>query len=96
MIDGTPRATKLYVTITSHNISEDWELVSYVLQTRAMLESHTNSNIAELLKSSMEEWNIKGKDPAVVKDNASNMTIATQRLMLHVKCFLHTLNLASH
>lgn len=40
-----------------------------------MHESHTGSNIAGLLKRTMEEWGIKEKDPAKVTDNASNMTI---------------------
>ncbi|XP_072568141.1 E3 SUMO-protein ligase ZBED1-like isoform X2 [Paramormyrops kingsleyae] len=92
----TSRATESYVTITSHYISDEWELVSHVLQTRAMHESHTGSNIAELLKTALEEWDIKWKDPVVVTDNASNMTVAAQLAgMLHVKCFAHAINLAS-
>ncbi|XP_051990723.1 E3 SUMO-protein ligase ZBED1-like isoform X2 [Xyrauchen texanus] len=95
--DGwTSRATESYITITAHHINENWELISHVLQTRAMHESHTGSNIAELLKVALEEWDIKSKDPAIVTDNASNMTIAAQLAgLLHFKCFAHTLNLAS-
>ncbi|KAF0039134.1 hypothetical protein F2P81_009618 [Scophthalmus maximus] len=53
--DGwTWRATESYVTITSHHINQEWKL-SHVLQTRAMHESHTGSNIAELLKRALEE-----------------------------------------
>lgn len=94
--DGwTSRATESYVTITSHHIDQEWKLISHVLQTRAMHESHTSSNIAELLKRAFEEWDITSKDPAIVTDNASNMTIAAQLGgMLHLKCFAHTLNLA--
>ena len=40
--DGwTSRTTEAYVTITSHFINDNWEIVSYVLQTRPMPESHT-------------------------------------------------------
>ncbi|KAI7802176.1 putative zinc finger BED domain-containing protein 1-like [Triplophysa rosa] len=61
-----------------------------------MHESHTGSNIAELLKTALVEWYIKEKDPAIVTDNSSNMAIAVQlACMILVKCFAHTINLAS-
>ncbi|XP_029958862.1 zinc finger BED domain-containing protein 1-like isoform X2 [Salarias fasciatus] len=95
--DGwTSRATESYITITSHYISDNWEMVTHVLQTRAMHESHTGSNIADVLKKAIEEWGLQDKDPAIVTDNASNMTVAAELAsMLHFKCFAHTLNLAS-
>lgn len=95
--DGwTSRATESYVTITCHYVTEGWELVSFVLQTRAMNESHTGTNIAELLKTALDEWGIAAKDPVIVTDNAANMTIAAELTgMMHFKCFAHTLNLAS-
>lgn len=92
----TFRATESYVTIKSHHISDNWEMVTHVLQTRAMHESHTGSNIADLLKRAMKEWGIKDKDPAIVTNNASNMTIAEELAgIMYFKCFAHTLNLAS-
>lgn len=73
--DGwTSRTTEPYVTVTSHHISDDWEMVTQVLQMRAMHESHTGSNIADLLKRAMKEWGIKDKNSATVTDNTSNMT----------------------
>lgn len=95
--DGwTSRATQSYVTITSHYISDDWEMVTHILQTRVMHESHTGSNVADLLKRAMDEWGIQDKEPAIVTDNAKNMTSAAELVgMLHFKCFSHTLNLAS-
>ncbi len=68
------RATESYVTITSHHISDEWEMVKHVLQTRAMHESHTSSNIADLLKRAVDEWGLQDKDVAIITDNASNMT----------------------
>jgi hypothetical protein len=95
--DGwTSRATESYITITSHHINEGWELVSHVLQTRALFESHTGTNIAQVLRAALEEWDLTDKDPAIVTDNASNMTIAAQLAdMPRFRCFAHTLNLAS-
>ncbi|KAK0146719.1 Zinc finger BED domain-containing protein 1 [Merluccius polli] len=46
----TSIATESYVTITAHFITDDWQLVSHVLQTRAMYESHMGANVAELLQ----------------------------------------------
>lgn len=92
----TSRATQSYVTFTCHLISPEWEIVSVVLQTRAMFISHTGSNIADLLHSVIDGWGLGDKDPALVTDNASNMTIAAELAKLvHVKCFAHSLNLAA-
>ena len=43
------------------------------------------------------EWRYADKDPALVSDNASNMTIAAAetKYSKHIKCFAHTINLAS-
>ncbi|XP_041822861.1 E3 SUMO-protein ligase ZBED1-like [Melanotaenia boesemani] len=92
----TSRATQSYITITAHHITEDWSLSSHVLQTRDMHECHTGSNLAELLCNVVTEWYITDKDPALVSDNAANMVVAAQLAgFLHVKCYAHTLNLAS-
>ncbi|XP_030235893.1 zinc finger BED domain-containing protein 1-like [Gadus morhua] len=61
-----------------------------------MHESHTGANVAEVLKTATEEWGISNKPIVLVTDNASNMVVAAQvGGYLHVKCFAHTLNLAS-
>lgn len=92
----TSRATESYVTLTAHHITDDWHLSSHVLQPRAFHESHTGANLAELLRGVAIEWNLTDKDPALVTDNASNKVIAAQLTgFLHIKCYAHTLNLAS-
>ncbi|XP_056308106.1 zinc finger BED domain-containing protein 4-like [Danio aesculapii] len=65
----------------------------YVLQTRDMPESHTGNNLAEHLRKAIAEWGIAEKDPVIVTDNASNMTIAAEEA--EFKCYAHTLNLAA-
>lgn len=42
------RATTSYVTNMSHPVSEEWELVSHVLQTRPMHESLFSQNFIDL------------------------------------------------
>ena len=70
-------------------------LLFYVFQTRAMSESHTGSNIADVLNEAVSEWGLPA-DPPLVTDNASNMIVAADEFgcSLHVGCLAHTLNLA--
>lgn len=92
----TSVATESYVTITAHYISEDWKIVSHVLQTRAVYESHTGAHMARLLLDVVEEWQLTDKSVVLVTDNAANMISAAEiGKFPHVKCFAHTLNLAA-
>lgn len=92
----TSVATVSYVTITAHYISEDWKIVSHVLQTRAVYESHTGAHMARLLLDVVEEWQLTDKSVVLVTDNAANMISAAEiGKFPHVKCFAHTLNLAA-
>ncbi|XDV33918.1 hypothetical protein PO909_004160 [Leuciscus waleckii] len=94
--DGwTSRHQDTYVTITCHYL-DDWVLISNVLQTRAMQNSHTGANICALLSDALEEWGLTEKDPIIVTDNATNMIRAVEMMeLLHIGCFAHTINLAS-
>ncbi|XDV44703.1 hypothetical protein PO909_012944 [Leuciscus waleckii] len=92
----TSRATESYVTLTVHHITDECKLESCVLQTRAMYDSHTGENIAALLKEAVAEWRLDIKDPVLVTDNAANMHVAAELAgMSHIRCFAHSLNLAS-
>lgn len=92
----TSVTTESYVTITAHYISEDWTILSHVLQTRAVYKYHTGAHLAELLSYVVEEWQLSDKDVVLLTDNASNMIAAAQiGTFPHVKCFAHTVNLAS-
>uniref|UniRef100_A0AAZ1Y5E7 BED-type domain-containing protein n=1 Tax=Oreochromis aureus TaxID=47969 RepID=A0AAZ1Y5E7_OREAU len=92
----TSRATESYVTVTAHHITDQWNLQSHVLQTRAMHDSHTGEHIAALLTDAVAEWGLNAKDLVVVTDNAPNMALAARLAgMTHIQCFAHSLNLAS-
>ncbi|KAJ8352218.1 hypothetical protein SKAU_G00236940 [Synaphobranchus kaupii] len=98
--DGwTSRATESFITITAHVITDEWEMLSFVLQTRPLYEAHTGVHIAEILRSAVAEWELERAacGIGVVTDNARNMDVAVREAGLapHVKCFAHTLNLAS-
>ncbi|XP_060780368.1 E3 SUMO-protein ligase ZBED1-like [Neoarius graeffei] len=92
----TSVATESYVTITAHYIGEDWQMMSHVLQTRTVHESHTGVNMATLLLNVVEEWQLTEKGVVLVTDNAANMASAAEiGKFPHVRCFSHTLNLAA-
>jgi hypothetical protein len=96
--DGwTSCTTEAYVTVTSHHIDADWQMKNFVLQTRVLNDSRTGANLASVLREACEEWNIPDKNPALVTDNASNMTVAgaEAKMTPHIKCFGHTINLAT-
>ncbi|KAL0146480.1 hypothetical protein M9458_058111 [Cirrhinus mrigala] len=102
--DGwTSRATQSYVTITAHAMTSEWEIKTFVLQTWVLFESHTGHNIGEVLKSAVSEWELdmvcynNHQGITVVTNNARNMGVVVKEAGLspHVKCFAHTLNLAS-
>lgn len=58
----TPVTAESDVTITAHFVSDDWRLMSHVLQSRAMNESHMGVNVAELLNNAANELQMTKKD----------------------------------
>ncbi|KAM8733234.1 E3 SUMO-protein ligase ZBED1-like [Acanthopagrus schlegelii] len=92
----TSLATESYMSVTAHFIDEEWNLVSYVLQTTEVETDHRSASLAEMLTNAIDEWELMGKDPAIVTDNAANMVRAVEIMGLtHVGCFAHIINLAS-
>jgi len=84
----TSVATDSYVTITAHFISEDWVIVTHVLQTRVVYENHTGAHLVELLSNVIMQWQLKDKAVVLVTDNASDMIVAAQvAKFAHVRCF---------
>lgn len=81
----TSRAVDSYVTITAHYLTEDWQLLSHVLQTRAVHESHTGANIADLLQNAAQEWEISTKNLVVLTDTLLTWTLP---FIYHDTCML--------
>ncbi|KAK0145655.1 Zinc finger BED domain-containing protein 1 [Merluccius polli] len=98
--DGwTSRATESYVTVTAHYITAEWEMKSPVLQTRPLYESHTGTNLAQVLTGAVAEWKLerpKNNIP-VTTDNAKNQVNAVKEAGLgpQIGCFAHVINFAS-
>uniref|UniRef100_H3AH25 HAT C-terminal dimerisation domain-containing protein n=1 Tax=Latimeria chalumnae TaxID=7897 RepID=H3AH25_LATCH len=93
--DSWTALNQSYVTITCHFIRQ-WKMESVVLQTRTMPERHTAENLADMLNTAAETWNLKEKITTCVHDNASNIVLANTALLEWESnpCFAHTLQLA--
>ncbi|KZS02545.1 Uncharacterized protein APZ42_000377, partial [Daphnia magna] len=85
-----------YMTVTVHYLSDKLKMVSRVLNTIMIEESHTAVNLAKELRKIVTEWNLMNKISAVVTDNAANIVKAVSDInnWRHVPCFAHTLSLA--
>ena len=64
--------------------------MSYVLQMKAMDDSHTSANMCEFLKAMADEWGIEKHALVLVTNNASNMSSAAElgNFLLTVKHYI--------
>ncbi|CAG2219590.1 unnamed protein product [Mytilus edulis] len=84
--------TESYIYVTAHFITNQWELVNAVLQTKKVEGSHTGENIANALKEVKENWSLP--DIIAVTDNAANEKKAFQILnWIRFGCYGHRINL---
>ena len=69
----TSIATQAYITATTHYISTNRELNTFLLQTASFLENHTTENIAEKIKEILANFSLDCyRIVAVVHDQGSN------------------------
>ena len=84
--------TDSFNTVTTHFITETWELLSVVLQTTKMVGSHTAENIASDLQKAQAMWKLP--TPTAVTGNAANEHKAFKLLKwVHFGCYGHQINL---
>ncbi len=58
--DGwTSRVTQSFMTITAHDITDNWVNKNPVLLTRAVYESHTSDHLSEILQGAVAEWKME-------------------------------------
>nr|XP_057922488.1 E3 SUMO-protein ligase ZBED1-like [Doryrhamphus excisus] len=86
------RGTQSYITITAHIINNAWEMKSVALQTKPLFESH----LCDFLQEAVTDWDLQrtNRTIAVVTDN-TEVTVREAGLEPHIKCFAHTINLAT-
>lgn len=91
--DGwTSMNTESYGTVTVHLIDKQWNLQSYVLETKKIEGSHTAQKIADSLKVTQMEWGLG--IPIGTTDNAANEKKAFELLGWdRLGCYGHRINL---
>ena len=90
----TSGANEDYLTITAHMISTNFDLLSFVLQTRNVTsERHTAENLSIEFEKALVEWDLKNP---IVNDNARNITNVFSKFLKWnpIGCLAHTINLA--
>ncbi|XP_021357233.1 zinc finger BED domain-containing protein 1-like [Mizuhopecten yessoensis] len=92
------RSAETYITITSIHITKEWQLKTFVLQTRPLPWTYTGGDLARLLSDVCCEWGIHTFPvPPIVSDNDGNIIQAGHLLgcEMHFKCFAQTVNIAA-
>ena len=80
-----------YIAVTAHTISTEWEMKSYHLATREVIDAHTAETLSQELSDVIIEWEIDGKIFGITTDNAKNVTNAVVTLdYTHFGCIGHT------
>lgn len=92
----TSRSNHSFLSLTCHLVVPDFQLKTFLLSTRAVMESHTASNIASALDDVSNEWDIPSHVTVhIVTDNGRNIRAAVRQLpWFERSCFAHTLQLS--
>uniref|UniRef100_A0A1X7VXG0 DUF659 domain-containing protein n=1 Tax=Amphimedon queenslandica TaxID=400682 RepID=A0A1X7VXG0_AMPQE len=86
-----------YITVNCHFITSDCSLKSAVSLTKHVYGSHTAMNLAAILKTITDEWNITDKVCCVTTDNAAKITNAfNHNSWKNLPCFAHKMNLMTN
>jgi len=79
--------------MTAHFVQSN-SLNTVVLCTKKLLNNHIGENLAEILLTEFNKWDIQSKIAAIVTDGGSNIKAAVRLMNLpHVPCTAHKLNL---
>lgn len=83
-----------YVSFTIHYIDSNWKLRSVALQTLYMPQDHTGLNLAEVLRETVESWELCERSlVCLTTDSATNIVSATEQLnWTRLSCFGHNLH----
>lgn len=85
-----------YISVTIHFIDPSWNLKHYCLQIQEITESHTAVNLADDLRSSLEQWETLDRVVMITTDNAANITnaVVNELKLPHFGCVGHVLQLS--
>ena len=84
-----------YISVTTHFIDTSWNLKHYCLQIQEITELHTAVNLADDLRSSLEQWEALDRVVMITTDNAANTNAVVNELKLpHFDSVGHVLQLS--
>ncbi|GFY38587.1 t-complex protein 1 subunit delta [Trichonephila inaurata madagascariensis] len=93
----TSIANTPYITITVHFITSEWALKSACLACAHFDDDHNGKNIAEVLRSILNDWGIDVQNiMSITTDNGRNILKSIEELNLenaHISCFAHNINI---
>ncbi|GFW83386.1 zinc finger BED domain-containing protein 1 [Trichonephila clavipes] len=93
----TSIANTPYITITVHFITSEWALKSACLACARFDNDHNGKNIAEVLRSILNDWGIDVQNiMSIPTDNGGNILKSIEELNLenaHIYCFAHNINI---
>ena len=82
------------LSLTAHCILPEFDKISFVLRSATFNDSHTGENIAKLIVTSLQSWNLEEKLVCIVRDNASNFVAGLRDGDIpNIPCLAHTLQL---
>ncbi|GFY56369.1 zinc finger BED domain-containing protein 4 [Trichonephila inaurata madagascariensis] len=93
----TSIANTPYITITVHFITSEWALKSACLACAHFDDNHNGKNIAEVLRSILNDWGIDIQNiMSITTDNGRNILKSIEELNLenaYISCFAHNINI---
>lgn len=82
------------LSLTAQWVDSSFTLQKAVLQAKQFHGSHTGESITTAIDGMLDAWKIKSKVHVILRDNASNVIKAMDRLgVASLGCFAHTLQL---
>ena len=95
-----------FLRVTCHYIDENWKLKHFLLDIIPFHESHSGTNMAQVLTNLLSELNLASKVLAITTDNAASMVVCGRKMkeelkntfnnvnFSHFRCGAHILNIA--
>ena len=85
------------LSLTAHFVIKEFERAQVCLQAVKFNESHTGSNIASMINSCIQSWNLAENLTRIIRDNAANYVAGLRDVDLsNFDCFAHMLQLVIH
>ncbi|KAL7077472.1 hypothetical protein ACQ4LE_002961 [Meloidogyne hapla] len=86
--------TENFISLTAQGITTEWTRKKFILSIRKFSDAHTSENMANMIRSLVEEWKIEDKIHCFVTDSARNVKKAYEELPYeHALCSAHQINL---